>query len=172
MYNPGIGKFLSVDPLAPDYPFYTPYQFAGNKPVRATDLDGLEEEIKWRGIIADRNAPKLGTTREEYLGIEYGNLAYNSYLGVKYTAQGAATYGSMGWTSFYNGANWAFTGSTQGSMTYTNYWTGEEVRHGTRESDQVQQQVAWLAVQEGALIVSGKVVGGIIGTAAARAMRS
>lgn len=25
IYNPSIGKFLSVDPLSPDYPWYTPY---------------------------------------------------------------------------------------------------------------------------------------------------
>ncbi|MEM7573480.1 MAG: RHS repeat-associated core domain-containing protein [Bacteroidota bacterium] len=43
IYNPTIAKFLSVDPLAPDYPWYTPYQFAGNTPVQAIDLDGLEE---------------------------------------------------------------------------------------------------------------------------------
>jgi RHS repeat-associated protein len=42
IYNPTIGKFLSVDPLAPDYPWYTPYQFAGNMPIAAIDLDGLE----------------------------------------------------------------------------------------------------------------------------------
>ncbi|MFY0602295.1 MAG: hypothetical protein JXR03_21670 [Cyclobacteriaceae bacterium] len=34
---------MSVDPLSPDYPYYTPYQFAGNKPIRYVDLDGLEE---------------------------------------------------------------------------------------------------------------------------------
>ncbi|AFC26639.1 RHS repeat domain-containing protein [Saprospira grandis] len=42
LYNPSIGKFLSVDPLSPDYPWYTPYQFAGNMPISAIDLDGLE----------------------------------------------------------------------------------------------------------------------------------
>lgn len=42
IYNPAIGKFLSVDPLAPKYPWYTPYQFAGNMPISAIDLDGLE----------------------------------------------------------------------------------------------------------------------------------
>ena len=50
IYNPRIGKFLSVDPLTKEYPWYTPYQFAGNKPILAVDLDGLEEEIfhyKW-----------------------------------------------------------------------------------------------------------------------------
>ncbi|MCB0738738.1 MAG: hypothetical protein KDC92_14585 [Bacteroidetes bacterium] len=50
IYNPRIAKFLSVDPLTKSYPWYTPYQFAGNKPIWAIDLDGLEEynvKIKW-----------------------------------------------------------------------------------------------------------------------------
>ncbi|MDD3876007.1 MAG: OmpA family protein [Bacteroidales bacterium] len=45
IYNAQIGKFLSVDPLTKSYPWYTPYQFAGNKPIIAIDLDGLEEFI-------------------------------------------------------------------------------------------------------------------------------
>jgi RHS repeat-associated protein len=45
IYNPSIGKFLSVDPLTMNYPWYTPYQFAGNKPIWAIDLDGLEEVL-------------------------------------------------------------------------------------------------------------------------------
>jgi RHS repeat-associated protein len=45
IYNPVWGKFLSVDPLSKSYPWYTPYQFAGNKPIIAIDLDGLEEDI-------------------------------------------------------------------------------------------------------------------------------
>jgi RHS repeat-associated protein len=43
VYDPRIAKFLSVDPLAPEYPWYTPYQFAGNKPISKIDRDGLEE---------------------------------------------------------------------------------------------------------------------------------
>jgi|GEM_PF-1487449 len=45
IYNPALGKFLSVDPLTKSYPWYTPYQFAGNMPICAIDLDGLEEYI-------------------------------------------------------------------------------------------------------------------------------
>jgi RHS repeat-associated protein len=41
-----IGRFPSVDPLASQFPWYTPYQFAGNNPIWATDLDGLEECIE------------------------------------------------------------------------------------------------------------------------------
>ena len=43
IYDPRIGKFLSVDPLTKTYPWYTPYQFAGDKPIWAKDVDGLEE---------------------------------------------------------------------------------------------------------------------------------
>lgn len=44
IYNPNLGKFLSVDPLANKFPFYTPYQFASNTPVAAIDIDGLESD--------------------------------------------------------------------------------------------------------------------------------
>ena len=43
IYDPRLAKFLSVDPLTKEYPWYTPYQFAGNKPIWAVDLDGKEE---------------------------------------------------------------------------------------------------------------------------------
>ena len=38
--DPRLGRFLSVDPLAPNYPWYTPYQFAGNMPIWAVDVEG------------------------------------------------------------------------------------------------------------------------------------
>ncbi|MCD4680190.1 MAG: hypothetical protein K8S00_07365 [Bacteroidales bacterium] len=43
IYDPRLGKFLSVDPLTKEYPWYTPYQFAGNKPIAFIDRDGEEE---------------------------------------------------------------------------------------------------------------------------------
>lgn len=42
IYDPRLGKFLSTDPLSKKYPFYSPYQFAGNTPIFASDLDGGE----------------------------------------------------------------------------------------------------------------------------------
>lgn len=48
-YNPRIGKFLSVDPLTQEYPWYTPYQFSGNNPILFVDLDGLEQAYKVPG---------------------------------------------------------------------------------------------------------------------------
>ncbi len=42
VYDTRLGRFASVDPLADDYSYYTPYQFAGNNPVKFVDLDGGE----------------------------------------------------------------------------------------------------------------------------------
>lgn len=42
IHDPRIGRFLSVDPLAKQYPMLTTYQFASNTPIQAIDLDGLE----------------------------------------------------------------------------------------------------------------------------------
>jgi RHS repeat-associated protein len=44
IYDPRLGKFLSVDPLMNDYPELTPYQFASNTPIQAIDLDGGERK--------------------------------------------------------------------------------------------------------------------------------
>ena len=47
IYSQELGRFLSVDPLTKDYPHYTPYSYAGNKPIWFIDLDGGEEKKHW-----------------------------------------------------------------------------------------------------------------------------
>ena len=42
-FDPTIAtRFLSVDPIARQFPELTPYQFASNSPIAGIDLDGLE----------------------------------------------------------------------------------------------------------------------------------
>jgi RHS repeat-associated protein len=43
IYDPRVGRFLSVDPLTKEYPWLTSYQFSGNNPILFIDLDGLEQ---------------------------------------------------------------------------------------------------------------------------------
>src|SRR6476659_4876110 len=43
IYDSRIGRFLSVDPLEYDFPWYSPYQFSGNNSILNIDLDGLVE---------------------------------------------------------------------------------------------------------------------------------
>lgn len=42
MHDPRIGRFLSIDPLAAKYPFYSPYAFSGNRVIDMIELEGLE----------------------------------------------------------------------------------------------------------------------------------
>ncbi len=42
IYDPRLGRFLSVDPLTRSYPMLTPYQYASNNPIENIDLDGQE----------------------------------------------------------------------------------------------------------------------------------
>ena len=53
VYDPRVGKFLSIDPLTKDYPELTPYQFASNTPIMAIDLDGLEAVVPKNNVEVD-----------------------------------------------------------------------------------------------------------------------
>ncbi len=61
IYNPGIGKFLSVDPLQTKYPDLSPYHYVANNPLIAIDPDG-------RKILIVINRGFLGIGRKT---IEY-----------------------------------------------------------------------------------------------------
>ncbi|MCB0736369.1 MAG: hypothetical protein KDC92_02565 [Bacteroidetes bacterium] len=41
-----IGRFLSIDPLAPDYPHNSPFAFSENRVLDGTELEGLE----WKSV--------------------------------------------------------------------------------------------------------------------------
>jgi RHS repeat-associated protein len=45
IYDPRVGRFLSVDPLSREYPWNSTYAFAENDVIRSVDLDGLEKAI-------------------------------------------------------------------------------------------------------------------------------
>lgn len=89
IYNPNIAKFLSVDPLSPKYPWYTPYQFAGNKPIQCIDRDGLEEiEVHSATITGEIEALKLkGYTEGEIRWVVYEKMNIHTY-----DAPGGAKY--------------------------------------------------------------------------------
>jgi RHS repeat-associated protein len=59
IYNPKIARFLSTDPLTNDYPWFTPYQFAGNSPIAFIDIDGLE---RGSNIYANSQRERLITS--------------------------------------------------------------------------------------------------------------
>ncbi len=74
IYDPRIAKFLSVDPITSEYPELTPYQFASNTPIWATDRDGLEANVGlklygiWKDIERWWNSP---ANAKEVQGLTY-----------------------------------------------------------------------------------------------------
>jgi len=106
MYDKWMRKFPTVDPLFKKYPWYTPYQFAGNKPIRYVDRDGDEEEE---------------------VGLETGGGGGESVEGAPPSGGGAGggniygSAGSSGYTSSGGGAN--------GGATYQN----GTIPEGTRQ---------------------------------------
>jgi hypothetical protein len=91
IYDPRIGKFLSVDPITSKYPELTPYQFASNRPIDGIDLDGLEffkkdntnYQIAYKPVL---NAPNVLTGA--------GNAAHNALSFVWNGTLGAVMEGS------------------------------------------------------------------------------
>lgn len=66
MHDPRIGRFFAIDPLTKDYPWYSPYQYSGNKVIQYVELEGLEEGIatsmmvnNWEKQDANYNAGKI-----------------------------------------------------------------------------------------------------------------
>lgn len=96
IYDPRLGRFLSTDPLTQQYPWYTPYQFAGNTPIQAIDVDGLEAAVTTfyyatqkdakvkiinSNIVVDNTKPRSETFM---ININGRNYTANSY----YTLEG------------------------------------------------------------------------------------
>ncbi|MDD2963541.1 MAG: RHS repeat-associated core domain-containing protein [Bacteroidales bacterium] len=50
-YDPVVGRFNSVDPLAGKYPSYSPYRYAANSPICNIDFNGKSPVIVIGGII-------------------------------------------------------------------------------------------------------------------------
>jgi RHS repeat-associated protein len=72
IYDSRIGKFLSVDPLSSKYPWYTPYQFAGNKPIVAGDIDGSEEWYYWNSFSGWKTSANISGPFSEDIMNKHG----------------------------------------------------------------------------------------------------
>ena len=47
IYDPRVGRFLSVDPFSDKFPSESGYSFAGNNPINMTDYNGLFKISPW-----------------------------------------------------------------------------------------------------------------------------
>src|SRR5690606_24039859 len=67
-YAPWLCRFVSVDPVAESFPYYTSYNYAGNKPISKVDMEGLQEsDAPQMQTLEHRNSASSGrvTTLEQ-----------------------------------------------------------------------------------------------------------
>lgn len=94
IYDLRVGRFLSVDPLAREYPWFTPYQFAGNMPIWAIDLDGEEPD------------PFFNTTQYQNQGIGYAiQVVLDQYYIEELTQSLASNNIYPGWNTIFEPKN-------------------------------------------------------------------
>lgn len=94
IYDPRLGRFLSVDPLAASFAWNSPYAFAENTPIWGIDLDGgelekyteklkraadnlkkqTEQQVRQRADAA-ASAALIKTAKTIYPGVEKANEA-------------------------------------------------------------------------------------------------
>ncbi|MCX6232781.1 MAG: RHS repeat-associated core domain-containing protein [Bacteroidetes bacterium] len=78
IYDPRIGRWLSVDPLAKKFPEESPFLYAGNNPIFLTDPDGMEPIKPQAGSVSGFVA-FLNNTRTK-MGTLTGALAQDAML--------------------------------------------------------------------------------------------
>ena len=66
IYDPRLGRFLSVDPLTKGYPMLTPFQYASDNPIQNIDIDGLEGGAK-NGASTNTTSPSSGPWNFDFL---------------------------------------------------------------------------------------------------------
>ncbi|WP_165798552.1 RHS repeat-associated core domain-containing protein [Chitinophaga costaii] len=110
VYDPRVGRFLSVDPLTREYPWNSSYAFAENQPIWAIDLDGLEKiTIHQRtfapwdyfGNIFPDQKPYKGDNRGFNMYYKQGNKWITSRI-VSVTKLDVATAKQIGETVVYS----------------------------------------------------------------------
>lgn len=104
IYDPRLGKFMSIDPMFKEFPFYSPYQFASNNPILAKDLEGLEtsenkneteQKTSTKEKKTDNNktkTPDPNATDPKTVGKNFDNSVYMGTKGNPKTYGGADSY--------------------------------------------------------------------------------
>lgn len=92
-YDPVLGRFVQVDPLADMYGSLSPYHYADNSPVVYNDPNGLKKTKEEKEQKTPHSAPGQGG--KDNTGGEYGEL-FNMYTNGYFAHQFGAGYGSAG----------------------------------------------------------------------------
>ena len=66
IYDPRLGRFLSVDPLSAEYPWNSTYAFAENDVIRSIDLEGAEKDVRTFSYTVSNGETIAKVTSDNY----------------------------------------------------------------------------------------------------------
>ena len=122
IYDPRLVRFKSVDPLFQSYPWFSPYQFAGNSPILNIDLDGLE------------NMPTQPNTQPQNPDERFKEL-YEKFKEVKPYVKDATKLAKVSWQ--FQAGVYAAKGITEGKILDTK----SKIRINNKELDNLTQEL-------------------------------
>ncbi len=85
MHDPRVGRFFAIDPLYREFPYYSPYQFAGNNPIYALEFEGLEPMPSTENIT--KTSAVLKKFHGGFLNLAVANSNNTSYSSMWRVAQ-------------------------------------------------------------------------------------
>ena len=155
-YDAQIGRFTQLDPLTDGYPYYTPYQYAGNEPIANIDIDGLEPgtsilgnglngTTKVLGEVVVKAAPRAAQAASTATRVWGGVKALGSLvemaagavggIATSWTGVGAV----LGGVAVVHGADGFAAGLQQA-------WTGQETKTFTEQGISQGLQAAGVSI--------------------------
>jgi len=96
MHDPRVGRFFAPDPLEKKYPWYTPYQFSGNRVIDMVELEGLEPDESGSyegstGYATDKNEESVYYSNPDPMcggGVAPTDYLWIQHMGTPTTAAG------------------------------------------------------------------------------------
>jgi hypothetical protein len=134
-YDPSIGRWMNVDPLAEVQPDKTPYHFCSNNPINRTDptgmIDGWIEEKEGNkstftyrgGIDTVQQAKDAGFTNA--VGVTPAHKVWNESLGYSYNLNSNGTVSDADGNNVISGAFGNMT--TEGGTTIRSFGMAETI---------------------------------------------
>lgn len=106
-YMSWAARFISIDPLAADYTYLTPYCYAGNKPIISVDENGMNggendpdpptknDNIGGDSFVLDSTLPQGEDLKEGQIHIKKNAVTGGG--DIKYIYHSGSKYGNKGW---------------------------------------------------------------------------
>ena len=113
---PDVGRFFNVDPLAEDYAYQSPYNFAENQVIAFVELEGLEKGLPWYLNENKQGGKPVLTLGAHNIKLPYAQRSeYKGNIILKADTFIGNTLGSI-YNSVASSWNEAMEGKTAGQM--------------------------------------------------------